>query len=199
MKTLREYLVILGASFVYAVSICCFMFPHGFSFGGSSGLSLVLAKFLPLSASTLTSVINAILMAVAFAVLGKRFALRTFLGSAATTLFTFLIGLMPFAERFNTGTVAVDLVISVLLIALGSALMFTCDGSSGGTDIIAMMISDRHPGIKVGRALLISDIAIIILTFIVIGVDSGIIWGIGLLLKSMLIDLIMKFLKGATS
>ena len=195
MRALRDYLILLGASLVYAVSICCFMFPHAFSFGGSSGLSLVLARFIPLSASTLTSILNVLLMILAFAALGKRFALRTFFGSAATTGFTFLIGLLPGAGGFNTGVVAVDLAIAVLLIAFGSALMFTVGGSSGGTDIIAMIISDRRPGVKVGRALLISDISIILLTFIFLGVRSGITSGVGLVMKSILIDSIMKPLK----
>ena len=101
MKTLRDYLILLGASLVYAVSVCCFMFPHAFSFGGSF-----------------------------------------------------------------------------------------C-----GTDIIAVIISDRRPGVKVGRALLISDISIILLTFSFLGARSGVISGVGLVMKSILIDSIMKPLK----
>ena len=83
----------------------------------------------------------------------------------------------------------------MLLIAFGSALMFTVNGSSGGTDIIAMIISNRNPRVMVGRALLISDISIIVLTLIVLGIRSGAISLTGLVMKSLLIDIIMKPLK----
>lgn len=134
-------------------------------------------------------------MIVAFVMLGRQFALRTFFGSAATTCFTFLFGLIPQAGECNTGIIIIDLVISVLLIAFGSALMFTVNGSSGGTDIIAMIISNRNPRVMVGRALLISDISIIVLTSIVLGIRSGAISLTGLVMKSLLIDIIMKPLK----
>ena len=92
MKAIRDYLILLIGSFLYAAATVCLVFPNSFSFGGTSGIGLILSGILPLSASTLTAVLNVILMVLALAVLGRQFALRTFVGSAATTFFIWLLG-----------------------------------------------------------------------------------------------------------
>jgi len=168
------------------------MFPNSFSFGGSSGASLILSYFIPLLPSTLTTILDAVLTVLAFIILGSQFGIRTIVGSSVTTAFTFLFGLLSFAEKCNTGILALDLVIAVILVAVSTAFMFSVNSSSGGSDIIAMIVAKYNQKLNIGTALLLSDIGIIILSGIFIGFRAGMISGIGLLLKSVVIDVTMK-------
>jgi uncharacterized membrane-anchored protein YitT (DUF2179 family) len=158
-------------------------------------VGLILSGLLPIRASTMTAILNIILMILAFFVLGRQFAIRTFVGSALTTGSIALFGMIPGMERLNTGVTAIDLVLAVLLIAAASAILFTINASSGGTDIVAMIIFFKKPGIRIGRALFLADCAIVIATGLVLGLRSGITSMVGLMLKCLLVDSMMKFLK----
>lgn len=195
MKTIRDYLILLLGSFLYAAATVCLVFPNSFSFGGTSGIGLILSGLVPISASTLTAMLNVILMVLAFVILGRQFAVRTFAGSAATTFFIWLLGKIPPLTALHTGFIPADLVIAVLIIALASALMFTVNGSSGGTDIVAMILSFKKPGLPVGRALVITDCIIVLATAFIMGWRAGLTSLIGLIIKGTLIDVLMKYLK----
>jgi len=195
VKAFRDYLVILIGSIIYAAATVFLVFPNSFSFGGSSGVGLILSEFLPLPAATITAIINVLLMALALIILGRQFAIRTLVGSVCTTGCIALFEYLPFAKSLATRIVPVDLALAVMLIGLASALMFTVNGSSGGTDIVAMILTSKHPAIPVGRALLITDVLIVIATALLMGWQSGITSLIGLIIKSLLIDCIMKILR----
>ena len=105
-----------------------------------------------------------------------------------------MLGEMPALVALHTGFIPADLLIAVLLIGIASALMFTVNGSSGGTDIAAMILAFKKPGLPVGRALLITDCVIVAATCFLLGWRAGITSIIGLAIKCTLIDLFMKFL-----
>ena len=104
MKTIRDYLILLLGSFLYAAATVCLVFPNSFSFGGTSGIGLILSGLVPISASTLTAMLNVILMVLAFIILGRQFAVRTFAGSAATTFFIWLLGKIPPLTALHTAS-----------------------------------------------------------------------------------------------
>lgn len=142
------------------------MFPYDISLGGVGGISIILAQYLPISPGILLSCINYGLLLLAFLILGKTFALRTIVGSLLTTAF---INVMEVCLPMQTSMIPniwCAGIIGALLTALGSAILFHCDSSSGGTDIIALIIQ-KYSHVKIGTALLISDILLVIMLFFV--------------------------------
>ena len=84
---MKEYLLILIGSILYGVSTILFIFPNGLLLGGTSGISVILAHFLPFSPGVIISVINIGLIVLAFFMLGHDMATKSFVGSLCTTLF----------------------------------------------------------------------------------------------------------------
>ena len=188
---IRDYAVIALGSILYAASLCFYVYPRSFTFGGTSGLSVLLAAVLPLPASVMTVILNTVLMVLALLLLGRQFAVRTLVGSVLTTYSIAWIELLPFADRMQTPWIWSDLVLAVLWIALGTALLFSVNASSGGTDIVAVIITNKKPSLPVGRALFISDILIVAGAFVLFGMETGICSVIGLILKALLVDAFM--------
>ena len=75
----------------------------------------------------------------------------------------------------------------MILPALGSAILFNIDASSGGTDIAAMILK-KYTGLDVGRALLLSDVVIAAAALFVFDITAGLCSLLGLALKSVLVD-----------
>lgn len=194
----RDYAVIVIGSIIYAAALCFYVYPRSFTFGGTSGLSVLLARLLPLPASTFTVILNSVLMVLALLLLGRQFTLRTLVGSVLTTYSIAWIDLLPFADRMQTPWMWTDLVLAVFWIAVATVLLFSVNASSGGTDIIALIITHKKPTLPVGRALFISDILIVAGAFVLFGLQTGICSVVGLVLKALFVDAfgaIGKYLK----
>ena len=86
-RLLKDGLLILSGSILYALSTVLFIFPKALLLGGTSGISVILERFLPFSPGIILMVINFLLIAVAFVILGKEMAAKTLVGSVLTTVF----------------------------------------------------------------------------------------------------------------
>jgi len=188
------FAVVTVASIFYAAGACFFMMPNDLAFGGTTGLSVLLTKIIPLSASTISTILNVLLIILALIMLGRRFALRTVWGSSLTTILIYVFGNFIPDGAIAAGIVWIDLLIAVLLIAIASAMLFSVDASSGGTDIPAMIIHDRK-GIEIGKALFYTDILIAVSSGFLYGLMIGIYSVVGLALKAGFIDLFMKVIR----
>ena len=142
--------------------------------------------------------INITLMLAAFVILGKSVALKTFLGSTLTTVF---IGLLECIVAIETPLILNPLLCAILgsfLIACGSALLFYVDSSSGGTDIIAMIIK-HFSNCNIGKALLVTDVIIVIVGACISSPLVAAASIIGLLIKTFGIDIIISLIQKATT
>ena len=77
METVREYGILTMATLLLVAGVYVFKFPNNFSFGGVTGIAVVLAEVSGLSASTYTFIINMALLAVGFLFLGTSFGIKT--------------------------------------------------------------------------------------------------------------------------
>ena len=139
-KEFLNYLFIVLGSILYAIATVVFIFPHALLLGGTSGISVILNEYLSFSAGTILVKINFSLLIAAFAVLGRDMAIKNFVGSTLTTVF---IGV--FEKIFDNGTILVSnifvsAIVGASLIAIASGIMFYVDSSSGGTDIVALIV-----------------------------------------------------------
>lgn len=191
---LRDYLLILVGAMFYAVSTVLFIFPHGLLLGGTSGISVILEAFLPFSPGVILLMINTGLLIVAFLVLGRQMAIRTFVGSTVTTV---MITLTEQIVQLQAPVISVpwlSALTGAAIIAVASGVMFYVDSSSGGTDIVALIVR-KYSTIDIGKALLLTDFLIVVVGGILSGWTIGLSSMIGLLLKTLGIDFVIGLIK----
>lgn len=195
-QALKNFLFMnLGIALV-SVGVYFFKFPNHFSMGGVSGLSILLGQLIPSHLATpgaINTAINVLFLILGFLVLDKSFGLKTVYCSL---VYSFAIQLLerfcPLAQPL-TGQKMLELFFAVLLPALGSAILFNLGGSTGGTDIMAMILK-KYSGMDVGRALLVSDVFIAASALLVFDIETGLFSLLGLALKSVLVDSVIESL-----
>ena len=190
----KELLLITLGSILYAISTVLFIFSHNLLLGGTSGISVILEAFIPYSAGTILMAINFSLILLAFVILGNGMALKTLIGSTLTTLF---IGAFEKLFVFDSALIANPVLSAVLgaaIIAVASGIIFYIDSGSGGTDIIALIVQ-KFARIRIGRALLISDVLIVLIGGLLSGLSVFIVSALGLLIKTFGIDFVIGQIK----
>lgn len=194
---IKEYVLIILGSALYALSTVLFIFPSSLLLGGTSGVSVILESFLPFSPGMILMVINFSLIVLAFVVLGKSMATKTLIGSVCTTL---LIGVFEKLLTFKNSLILnpfISALIGAVIIAVASGVMFYVDSSSGGTDIIALIIK-KFSNIRIGKALLLTDILIVLTGGILSGMTILFSSFLGLIVKTFGIDFVISMIKKFT-
>lgn len=197
MKTkLKNFALMNLGILLTTVGVYFFKIPNGFSTGGVSGIAVIVAGFanqyLPEIAQYLTSgnvltVINVLLLIVGFIFLGKGFSIKTVYCSLLFSFGTFALEhLIPMSGPF-TNQPFLELVYAILLTAIGSALLFMTESSSGGTDIVALILK-KYTNLDIGKALLATDFVIALSAFWVFGMQTGLFSLLGLFAKAFLVD-----------
>ena len=178
LSTLKSYAIITLGLVLYVLAWVVFIIPHQLVGGGVTGISAVIQYCTGFNVSYSFFIINGILLLIALKVLGPAFGVKTVYAMVVTTLLLrFLPYLIP--QEFIQ-IIALDngkllsVMIGGTLSALGISLTFSQGGSSGGTDIIALMIT-KYRAISPGKILLILDIFIIASSLIVPTEGS---WGV---------------------
>ena len=177
-----------------AVGIYFFKSPNGFATGGVSGISIVLARLFAtfniriLTQANIMLAINVLLLIIGFLILGKECGEMTVFCSITLSLENMLFeNLIPISEPL-TNYPLLELVYAVLLTGIGSAIIFKCKASSGGTDIVALILK-KYTEMDVGKALLLSDCLIAASTFFVYNnVEIGLFAMLGLFAKVFIVD-----------
>ena len=192
-KEVFSYLFIVLGSVLYALATVVFIFPHSLLLGGTSGISVILNEYISFSPGTILVIINFSLLVAAFVVLGKDMAIKTFVGSTLTTLF---VG--AFEKAFENSTILIShiyisAIVGAAVIAIASGIMFYVNSSSGGTDIIALIVK-KYSNINIGKALLITDFLIVIVGGLLSGYVILISSFIGLLIKTFGIDFVIAII-----
>jgi len=190
-KTLIEYGILTLATGVMAVGIYVFKFPNNFSFGGVTGLAIVLSELLPTTPGNITFIINMALLLIGFAFLGRGFGIKTaYISILLSAGISFLEHVWPL-EQPLTEEPLLELIFAVGLPAVSSAIFFNMDASSGGTDIIAMILR-KYTKLNIGSALFMSDLLIVISACLVFNAQTGLFSLVGLLSKSLVVDNVIE-------
>ena len=189
---LNDFFILNAGTLLTAVGSYFFKFPNNFSTGGVTGISVVLTHYFPgLSNGTIVSVINIALLIVGLLLLGKGFGFKTFYVTVAfSAMLKILEVIWPMTQPL-TDQPFMELLLGVFLPAWGSALLYNIGSSTGGTDIIAMIVK-KYFKCHIGRALLIVDFFITLLTFVAFGPETGLFSMVGLFIRSFAVDLFLE-------
>ncbi len=191
-QKLREFFLLNAGTLLVSIGVYFFKMPNNFSTGGVTGIAIVISKFIPgVSTGTLVFLFNMILLAVGFLVLSRKFGLTTVYSSTLMSVVIWVLERVYPMEHPFTEEPLLELIFAVGLPALGSAILFNIGASTGGTDIIAMVLR-KFTSIDIGRALLLADFLVAFSACFVFGIRTGLFSILGLLMKSMLVDSVIE-------
>lgn len=184
---LKNFSLLTISTLIMAVGIYFFKFANNFTFGGITGIAVLVAKFLPISASDFSFVMNILLLVIGWIILGKSFAAKTAYSTILLSVsLSFLERVYPMSHPL-TNEPLLELIFAILLPALGSAILFNIGASSGGTDVIAMILK-KYTSVDIEKGLMISDLIFTLAGFFVFNVKTGLYSLLGLIMRSALID-----------
>lgn len=202
-KTVLNWVVLNFGIILIALGIHFFKAPNNFATGGVSGISIILTKYVTKSVPFITQpiinlIINAILIIIGFIFLGKGCTFKTAYCSIMYTVEMYAmqwilqaIGIELNAENTLTSHKFLEFVYAMLLTGIGAAILFNCNASSGGTDIIALIIK-KYAKINIGKALFVTDLLIASSTFIIFDATTGLFSVLGLFFKAFLVDSVIE-------
>ena len=193
-QTLRELPLLTLGTFLVAAGVYFFKFPNHFNTGGVTGLAVILNAVVPaVSPSAFASFINLAFLAVGFLFLDKSFGVNTVYCSLLfSAMLSGLEWLCPLSGPL-TDQKTLELFFAVILPSLGSAILFNMQSSTGGTDILAMILK-RFSSMDIGNALLCVDVLIAGSTLYFVGIEAGLYSVLGLVLKSVVVDTVIESL-----
>ncbi|MBS5451164.1 MAG: YitT family protein [Coriobacteriia bacterium] len=184
----RFFLLLNLGLILTAISIVIFKAPNHFAFGGTSGVSLILNTLVPqLPVSVFMWILNGVLVVLGLIFLKPKVVGWSIYASLALSAYTSLTELVYPSGVSPTGDMWLDLCMAVILPAVGSAIVFDIGASTVGTDIIALILKERT-SLKIGKALLIVDISIVVVAAFLYGPRAGLYCVLGLFAKTMVVD-----------
>ena len=156
LNELYDYLGITIGTMLYSLGVTAFMLPYGLTTGGVAGISSIVYYATGFEVQNMFLIINAILLLVAVPLLGLRFCIKTIFGVTSMTFMLWLFqrileipdpqhpGMMMLPHFINDQSFMAA-VLGAVFCGTGLAFCFECNGSSGGTDIIAAIVIPRRP------------------------------------------------------
>ena len=159
LMVLWDYALMTIGSLIFCMAWTSFLIPNGLASGGLTGLCTIIQYGTGIPVGLTYPVINVILLIIGFLVLGKGFGFKTIYVIALTSLLFDLLPNFPQFEVLMDEKFLVALV-GASLESIGIGLVLLRGGSTGGTDIIAMVINKYWP-VSPGRVYLFTDLFII--------------------------------------
>ena len=183
---LKHFFLLTASTLLMAFGTYFFKFTNNFTFGGITGLAVLVARTGLMSAGDFNLIASMLLLIAGLIILGKEFAARTaYCSILLSVALSVMERLWPMSEPL-TSQPMLELCFAIALPALGSAVLFNIGSSSGGT-VIAMILK-KYSSFDIGRALMISDAVITTASFFVFDIETGLYSFLGLAIRSFMID-----------
>ena len=166
-----EFIVINIGIAIAAAAIFFFMMPSNVVIGSGSALAMVLSYYIPLPVSVITLIINVILLILGFVLVGRDFGVKTVYSAimVPVCLWIYEIAFPDFTSL--TDDPLLDMIGYILVVGVGSAILFAKNASSGGLDIVAK-IMNKYLKMDLGQAISIAGIAVALTSALIPGASS---------------------------
>jgi uncharacterized membrane-anchored protein YitT (DUF2179 family) len=189
---IKEFVIITFGAILAATAIYFFMLPLNIAIGSGSAIAMMLSTFIPLPISMLSLGLNVILLIVGFILIGREFGIKTVY---AAILVPLMIGLyeilFPNFESL-TGDPVIDVVCYTIIVGMGMALLFSCNASSGGLDIVAKILN-KYTHMDIGTAVSVSGVVVAASSFFFYDTKIAVVSILGTYFGGMVVD---KFIFG---
>ena len=172
---LRDILLVVSGSAIFSLSVNMFSAPNNIVQGGLTGIGTIANYLFSLPIGTVMLILNIPLFALAIRYLRMKFVIKTVI---STVIFTLLIDLGAYVIKPYEGDMLLGCIFCGVLSGVGLALVFLTGATTGGTDIIAMLIRKRKSSISMGNIMLLADLAVILLSYVVYGEIESIMYAV---------------------
>lgn len=187
-KTIYEYVLITIGLILVAAGVYFFLIPNDLAAGGVTGLAMVINYYFPvLNVGAIMLVLNIILFIIGFIFIGSGFGVKTIYSSL---MLSFIISMMEVAfplEGPVTNDIFINLLFGILIGAIGMAIVFNQNASTGGTDIIAKILN-KYLHLDIGKGLLLADLMVTILALAAFGATVGMYSLLGVVINGFVVD-----------
>ena len=186
-RAIKEYGIITFGAFLAAVAIYFFMLPSHVVVGSASALAMVLSNFIPLPVSAISLILNVFLLLLGFLLVGPEFGAKTVYTSI---LLPILIGVFEFVfPNFQSLTQdpLLDMVCYIIVVGMGMAILFSHNASSGGLDIVAM-IMNKYLKMELGSAVSVSGIVVALSSILCYDTKTVVLSVLGTYFGGMVVD-----------
>ena len=156
---IREFLIISAGTLVVAAAVYFFMLPSHVSVGSGAALAMILSNFIPLPVSAITFALNVFLLIIGFLLVGPEFGGKTVYCALLMPVYMAVFEKLFSNFQSITQDPLLDVICYILVVGVGLAVLFSCNASSGGLDIVAK-IMNKFLHMEVGRAMSISGMAV---------------------------------------
>ena len=173
---LKDYLTIFLGTFMYALGVTLFIMPHQFVLGGLTGVAVLFNYGFGMPVSIMVLIMNAVLLTVSYKVLGTEFLIKTVVGVGSLTAFLGFFETLNFTPIMTEEPLMAGLIGSIVA-GSGVGLVLSVNSSTGGTDIIILIIN-KYRNVTPGRTMLFIDLFIVTSSFIIFKSIETIVFGI---------------------
>jgi uncharacterized membrane-anchored protein YitT (DUF2179 family) len=189
---IKEFVIITFGAILAATAIYFFVLPLNLAIGSGSAIAMMLSTFIPLPVSMLSLGLNVILLIIGFILIGSEFGIKTVY---AAILVPLVIGLyeiiFPNFESLTNDPV-VDVICYTIVVGMGMALLFSCNASSGGLDIVAKILN-KYTHMDIGTSVSVSGVVVAAASFFFYDTKIAVISILGTYFGGMVVD---KFIFG---
>ena len=158
-KFMREFLILTVGTAIVGAAVYFFMLPSHVTVGSATALAMVISNFVPLPVSAITFAINLVLLVVGYLLIGPEFGIKTVYCSLLMPVVLRIFEILLPDFQSITGDQLLDVICYTLVVGIGLALLFSCNASSGGLDIVAKLMN-KFLRIELGQAMSIAGILV---------------------------------------
>lgn len=189
-RSAKDYLFITVGMALYSFGLTAFILPEKVVIGGVAGLGSLVYFTTGVPVAITNLVVNIILLIIAYRIVGKKFVIGTLFGVAMCSLFVGIF--QPIFQNGFTNEPFMNIVIGASIIGFGVGLTFIHNGSSGGTDIVAAVVTKKS-NVSVGRVMLYVDVCIISSSYFIFHNPEKIVYGfVTLVLYTYVADMVIN-------
>ncbi len=186
-RAIKEFFIITVGTIIVATAVFFFMLPSHVSVGSGAALAMVLSNFIPLPVSAITLILNIFLLVIGFLLIGPEFGAKTVY---CAILMPIVMGIYEqiFPDfQSITQDPLLDVICYILVVGVGLALLFPCNASSGGLDIVAKLMN-KFLRMDMGQAMSISGILVALSSAICYDKEIVVISVLGTFFGGMIVD-----------
>ncbi len=186
-EKLKEFAIITIGDIIVATAVFFFMLPSHVSVGSGAALAMVISNFIPLSVSTITLLLNVVLLIIGFLLIGPEFGGKTIY---CAVLMPVVMGIYErIFPNFQSITQdpLLDVICYILVVGVGLMLLFSYNASSGGLDIVAKLMN-KYLRMDMGRAMSVSGILVALSSALCCDAKTVVISVLGTYFGGMIVD-----------
>ncbi|MCL2840071.1 MAG: YitT family protein [Defluviitaleaceae bacterium] len=191
----KSFLGINLGCLMFAIGVVIFRNPNNFATGGMAGISLLFSSFFAnIPVGAIMMILNVLVLGLGYLFLGKESGSRSVYGTFALSGLIWIVEILIPLDAPLTNQPFLELIYAVLIPGFGMALVFHFGATTGGTDIVAQIIS-KYTRLKISTSLLLVDFLIALGAGLLFSMEAMLYSVLGVFLRTFAMDAVMEALR----